>query len=77
MEFGQTYETSCFMKCHSVNYANFLLLWGKVGLTCLYSTCIPEAQKAVANCLVLQRVIEDVRTHSILQVLHFPKLAAE
>jgi len=65
------------MKYHSVNYAKCLLLLGKVGLTCMCSTCIPQAQNAVINCLVLYRVIEDLRIYSIPQVLHFPKLAAE
>ena len=77
MEFGETYEISCFMKYHTVNYANCLLLWGKVGLICLYSTSIPQAQNAVINCLGMYCFIEDVPTYSIPQFLHFPKFAAE
>jgi hypothetical protein len=47
------------MKYHCVNYAICLLLWAKVGLTFLYSTCIPQAQKAVINWLVMYHHIED------------------
>jgi hypothetical protein len=77
MKFGEMHEIPCFMKYHCVNYAKLPFALGQVCLTCLYSRWIPQAQNAVINCLVLYRVTEEVRTCSIPQVFHFPKLVAE